>query len=376
MKLEWNKEVILNRSRQGVEADLHGAVTRIPNGLFGKINLIVTAERDLDEHEMKILEPSLRPLVESGLIGLIGGDAADDGAITTLRNPDCAQLFIIFTGVAFQMMMENRRFLGESGLMSRNVVMFRDISQRYYLDGIGQLNGFGELIAWMRDYIAAAPYIRHVYTIGSSMGGYAALLTGNLVGADKAWAFGLGLPESTYLPPAHSSFSWDLREQLSANSTQTEYYLHYDKSYRPDRKTAKKFKAVPNVQLRPSRGGGHVIQQKLAEDGGLSGMFPEFVPADGRPDRTGAVLEVDRSELSQALREFLKKAFPVLKARESIGDEEDLLKAGVFSSIGLMRVANFLIEKFNVTLDPTDLVEQNFRSISSLLDLVEQKSRA
>ena len=108
----------------------------------------------------------------------------------------------------------------------------------------------------------------------------------------------------------------------------------------------------------------------------LSDLFPEFVPADGRLDRTSAVLEVDRSELSQALREFLKRAFPVLKARESIGDEDDLLKAGVFSSIGLMRVANFLIEKFNVTLDPTDLVEQNFRSISSLLDLVEQKSRA
>jgi hypothetical protein len=78
-------------------------------------------------------------------------------------------------------------------------IYVRDIYQLWYQKG---LPGIADSPQGVSDYLCrliAGEDINRIVTMGGSMGGYAALLFGTLMGADEAYAFA----GQTYLPTRH-----------------------------------------------------------------------------------------------------------------------------------------------------------------------------
>lgn len=50
-----------------------------------------------------------------------------------------------------------------------------------------------------------------------------------------------------------------------------------------------------------------------------------------------------------------------------------LFKEGIFDSMGFMTLLAFLQDKYEITSDDTDLVEENFESINAISSFIERK---
>ncbi len=58
---------------------------------------------------------------------------------------------------------------------------------------------------------------------------------------------------------------------------------------------------------------------------------------------------------------------------EKISDEIMIFDEGIFDSMGLLGLINFLEEEFGVVTDDTELVEENFGNVQRIAAFVESK---
>jgi len=61
---------------------------------------------------------------------------------------------------------------------------------------------------------------------------------------------------------------------------------------------------------------------------------------------------------------------------EMIKDETMIFDEGIFDSMGLLGLINFLEEEFGVVTDDTELVEENFGNVERISAFVERKKAA
>jgi acyl carrier protein len=80
------------------------------------------------------------------------------------------------------------------------------------------------------------------------------------------------------------------------------------------------------------------------------------------------------SEFRASVRDFLMAEFPEARAR-GVSDEEPLLESGVLDSLGVLELANFIGERFSLTLEDDDLTPENFGSIAAVARLLEARLR-
>jgi acyl carrier protein len=79
-----------------------------------------------------------------------------------------------------------------------------------------------------------------------------------------------------------------------------------------------------------------------------------------------------REQIEHEIRSFLLRE--VLRPGEELSQDERLL-SGVLDSFGLMQLLEFLEERYDVTVDGDDVVDENFISLSSVAAFVEEKRR-
>lgn len=72
----------------------------------------------------------------------------------------------------------------------------------------------------------------------------------------------------------------------------------------------------------------------------------------------------------ERIKNFLVQQFPAMK---NVGNEDPLLKNGLIDSLGILEVVTFLENEFGITLTDEELLPENFESVSSLSNFVQQK---
>lgn len=106
------------------------------------------------------------------------------------RKPDSDSLIIAFTGNAEGMMMDTFEFFAVTNTLNCNRILLKDPTKRVYLRGIGgNLNSLNKLLHQLKSDIESINP-KAVSVIGTSGGGYAAILYGHLLKANFVHAFG------------------------------------------------------------------------------------------------------------------------------------------------------------------------------------------
>jgi acyl carrier protein len=77
-------------------------------------------------------------------------------------------------------------------------------------------------------------------------------------------------------------------------------------------------------------------------------------------------------QVIDAIRRFLSQDLRIADA-QTLAPDVPLVQKGVIDSIELMQVAAFVEKEFGITVDETEVVPSNFRSLSTMAAFVERK---
>lgn len=183
---------------------------------------------------------------------------------------------------------EFRRFLSRHPL-SIHLLFLRDPTMTWYLDGI---EGVGNTVDEIASFISRERELLAVpslFTLGSSMGGFAALLFGHILQADVVLAFGpqVFLDTKTRRELEVDSYSYAPRlaevEQLAAASHNEKYlkltnfvpfkfgkaHIHLGQNEPSDLRQAARLNNLPNVKFVVWPGGNHMVVKALRDEGKL-----------------------------------------------------------------------------------------------------------
>lgn len=182
-----------------------------------------------------------------------------------------------------------------------NTVFIRDVSQSWYhglLDGVGRgLRGVAETL---RETIRERSIERTVM-VGNSMGGYAALIVGAIIGAEEVLAFS----PITFIGPVarfrHGDRRWrreilrayqyslaggrffDARPAVAARRG-TLFHVHYCTSERLDVAHAVRLRGFAGVELHAYERGGHELVKHLRDTGELAPLLRGAISPRGEED--------------------------------------------------------------------------------------------
>jgi acyl carrier protein len=78
--------------------------------------------------------------------------------------------------------------------------------------------------------------------------------------------------------------------------------------------------------------------------------------------------------MKDKLRNFIAET--TFTEPEKIKDETMIFDEGIFDSMGLLGLINFLEEEFGIQTDDTELQEENFGSIERMAAFIERKKAA
>jgi acyl carrier protein len=89
------------------------------------------------------------------------------------------------------------------------------------------------------------------------------------------------------------------------------------------------------------------------------------------PSRFGEEVAV-LSDISDRIKGFISSELMFEDSSATLTDETPLLE-GVIDSLGLMQMISFIEEEFDVAIDDAEVTASNFRTVSDIERLVEQK---
>jgi hypothetical protein len=204
-------------------------------------------------------------------------DATQQPYATKVRQ-DCAQLFILYTGMAGRMMIPPMQFIQETRLIDRNLVIIRDLNQCCYQRGISPaLPTMHQFLSWQQELVQKFRHVSEVYCIGSSGGAYASLLSGHFLKASKVWAFAPPVTVEvseriSYVDPEYCNVA----KVLQTDNGKTQYEIYYNEAEEGDRLAAEQLASLPGVSAFAQPGKGHGVIVHLAKEGKLAGLLPAF----------------------------------------------------------------------------------------------------
>ena len=285
----------------------------------------------------------------------------------TMTNSESSNIFFVYAGAQGGVMMNPLEFLRQSGLSRQNVVLLRDASQTWFLNGVGDgITTFGELVAWQSGFLEGVGRGVNHYCVGSSMGAFSALVFGHVLKAREVWSFGLA---RTTVPLRDGDGQpWDLRRLLAEWNGVSRYRLYFNESWARDREAAVSLEHLPGVTLHPQDGEGHVVLRHLLTTGALARLFPVSgsVPTGSQtPARHAAVSD---GSVLQVLRS-------ILPPHAEVPDVTARL-AGVLDSFALVALLERLATDLGVNLDPDRLGPADFESVSAITRAIARESNA
>jgi acyl carrier protein len=78
-------------------------------------------------------------------------------------------------------------------------------------------------------------------------------------------------------------------------------------------------------------------------------------------------------DIAAEVEQFIVSDVAAGRGLDSLAHDSDLLAEGVIDSIGIMELIAFLEGKYGVKVDDDDIDPENFRSIDSIVALVQRK---
>lgn len=204
-------------------------------------------------------------------------------------------LLVVFSGhfpdasaKGYEVPFEFQRFLSRHPL-GVNVLLLRDPSMSWYLQGIESL---GHSVEALAEFVRAEQrqlQCCKLYTLGSSMGGYAALLFGHLLQADVALAFGpqIYLDEAKRREVGVIPYEYEPRlkevEAMCRERGLGKYirltnllplaigkvHIHLGQNESSDINQAMGLNDQPNVKFTVWPGGNHMVVKALRDEGKL-----------------------------------------------------------------------------------------------------------
>jgi acyl carrier protein len=80
---------------------------------------------------------------------------------------------------------------------------------------------------------------------------------------------------------------------------------------------------------------------------------------------------MDKQSTTSKIKTFLAQQFPMTK---NVSNDEPLLKNGLIDSLGILDLVTFLENEFGIAVSDEDLLPENFGSMHSLTNFVQQKT--
>jgi len=203
-------------------------------------------------------------------------------------------LLIAFGGFSGELGMPVFEFANFTGRFDTKRLFVRDIRQGWYQFGLAGICDDIPGVTSFLQRVIREQEVRNVVVIGNSMGGFAALLFGCLIGAVQVHAFS----PQTFIGPWRRTFAgdfrwrpqmrkihrtpgidrqyWDVRNVLrSSTNRTTQYHIHYCPGHYLDRAHAGRMSKCPGVTLHRYPEGGHGLVRHLRDTGILEKLLSE-----------------------------------------------------------------------------------------------------
>ena len=171
-------------------------------------------------------------------------------------------------------------------------IFLRDFHQAWYQKGVDdELDHIEKIIEYLKQIISQNEY-KKVCFLGNSMGGYGAILFGNILQVDRVLAFA---PQSFInrwhrlingdrrcQEQAENMYSFknkrvdffDLKKYLKNNPpNKTILDIFYSPNHVLDKKHAERLKKIKNVVLHPIQKGGHEVVKTVRNNGQLKAII-------------------------------------------------------------------------------------------------------
>jgi len=194
-------------------------------------------------------------------------------------------LLITFAGISGALGLYPFEFFKITNGFDIDKIFIRDLEQSWYHQGLkGITTSIEETADYLKELIEKHNYTK-VVCLGNSMGGYAALVIGNLIKADTILAFApqtfldtlnretykdnRWAEEIAHLPYKIKKKYLDLEILFHKNRSKSAIHIYYSLDERIDAIHAKKFEHIENVKLHAYKDGGHQLVQLLRKKGDL-----------------------------------------------------------------------------------------------------------
>lgn len=230
---------------------------------------------------------NLLAILQPGKVARIDDLRRAQSPVLVERGTNDSILIIAFTGGVGKLMVPVFEFFETTKTLGCSRILLRDQYRQYYQRGIDeQRTDFDSLIGYLKDEIARLSP-KHVFCIGTSQGGYAAIFAGHLLSADYVHAFS---PQTSRdqitFRDSDSGFRLsrlretlreitkqtiiDLAQVLSQSNGKTTYFIHYGYGCSYDRRHAEHLAGLPRVFLLGYPSAAHEIAIFLAKMGFLT----------------------------------------------------------------------------------------------------------
>jgi pimeloyl-ACP methyl ester carboxylesterase len=218
------------------------------------------------------------------------------------RGIDPTRLVIAFTGKAGELSIRAHDFSDLTGTLGQSRILLRDPSRLWYQKGTGDgVRSFPDIVDLLRAHIRSLGPER-ITIIGNSMGGFAAILAGHMLGADEVHAFA---PQTSIHPlrlawerdrlllvnmrdlvgllftrMRHSGLL-DLPHVLKHHNGRTRYFVHVCRGS-SDAHSARRLASRAGVEVLPYPCPAHNVLFQLAKSGYLSKVLRVEPPDTAR----------------------------------------------------------------------------------------------
>jgi hypothetical protein len=215
----------------------------------------------------------------------------DDPEWTLFHGPDGPtgrELIVGFAGSSGNVNHSSPILLQRLDAAAQDLLIIRDLEQRFYVDGAGPATSFDELV----EHVAAAagPY-RSVLTLGGSMGGGPALDVGVRIGARRAISLAGGPTGRQVSPPMLTGAAGDDGATgTAAGSTTTEVWCVYGGLNARDTEKAQRLAVDhPTARLLELPGiSDHNVSHEAFLTGRMATLFGVLLSSDTERDAIGA----------------------------------------------------------------------------------------
>ncbi len=203
--------------------------------------------------------------------------------------PDARTTVIAFGGMLTRLGMPPAEFLKTFMVKNMNTVFVKDFKQCWYQQGLLALsNNTRSSVELIKKQIPSRQ--EKVYTIGTSAGGFAAILFGVLLDVDKVIVFG---PQTIVTKQVFQRFKGvdsriadinfadellDLKKLLETTQYKGSIHIHFANSNRIDRIAAERLKDFEQVHLHPWETNAHNVAGWLKKENKLESILSELFP--------------------------------------------------------------------------------------------------